>query len=127
MADREQPYDPYIPSGGAGQQGAQGQNGNVRTAALQAVRTPIILRGLQGAFATLAVLWSGCWCSCCGLAASIEHVRDMTSALRQRQHTLHTYAGRHHNGYLNRIMCRALYGPLAHSFAQPEIHILGSR
>jgi vesicle-associated membrane protein 4 len=38
MADREQPYDPYIPSGGAGQQGAQGQNGNMRTAALQAVR-----------------------------------------------------------------------------------------
>ena len=37
MADREQPYDPYIPSGGAGQ-GAQGQNGNMRTAALQAVR-----------------------------------------------------------------------------------------
>ena len=39
MADREQPYDPYIPSGGAGQQGAQGQNGNMRTAALQAVRS----------------------------------------------------------------------------------------
>jgi hypothetical protein len=37
MADREQPYDPYIPSGGAAQ-GAQGQNGNMRTAALQAVR-----------------------------------------------------------------------------------------
>ncbi|KAJ4317526.1 Vesicle membrane receptor protein (v-SNARE) [Neodidymelliopsis sp. IMI 364377] len=36
MADREQPYDPYIPSGAAGQQGAQGQNGNMRTAALQA-------------------------------------------------------------------------------------------
>jgi len=37
MADREQPYDPYIPAGGAGaQQGAQGQNGNHRTAALQA-------------------------------------------------------------------------------------------
>jgi vesicle-associated membrane protein 4 len=39
MADREQPYDPYIPAGGAGAQqgGAQGQNGNHRTAALQAV------------------------------------------------------------------------------------------
>ncbi|KAG9205272.1 SNAP receptor, synaptobrevin [Epicoccum nigrum] len=37
MADREQPYDPYIPSGGAGgQQAAGGQNGNMRTAALQA-------------------------------------------------------------------------------------------
>jgi vesicle-associated membrane protein 4 len=39
MADREQPYDPYIPSGGQG--GAApggGQNpGNQRTAALQAV------------------------------------------------------------------------------------------
>jgi len=36
MADREQPYDPYIPSGGQG--GAQGQQagGNQRTAALQA-------------------------------------------------------------------------------------------
>jgi hypothetical protein len=33
MADHEQPYDPYIPSGGA-----QSQNGNMRTAALQAVR-----------------------------------------------------------------------------------------
>ena len=37
MADREQPYDPYIPSGGqGGQQGGQ-QPGNQRTAALQAV------------------------------------------------------------------------------------------
>jgi vesicle-associated membrane protein 4 len=39
MSSREEPpYDPYIPSGGAGgQPGAgQGQNGNHRTAALQA-------------------------------------------------------------------------------------------
>ena len=37
MADREQPYDPYIPSGGA--QGGAGTQagGNQRTAALQAV------------------------------------------------------------------------------------------
>lgn len=36
MADREQPYDPYIPSGGnAG--GASANGGNTRTAALQAV------------------------------------------------------------------------------------------
>ena len=38
MADREQPYDPYIPSGG--QQGGQqtgARDGNQRTAALQAV------------------------------------------------------------------------------------------
>jgi len=35
MADREQPYDPYIPSGGA-QGGASQQSGNPRTAALQA-------------------------------------------------------------------------------------------
>ncbi|KAF2745965.1 synaptobrevin [Sporormia fimetaria CBS 119925] len=34
MADREQPYDPYIPSGGQPQGGAG--NGNHRTAALQA-------------------------------------------------------------------------------------------
>jgi hypothetical protein len=40
MADREQPYDPYIPSGGA-QNGAGAQaGGNQRTAALQAVRAP---------------------------------------------------------------------------------------
>ncbi|KAK2765033.1 SNAP receptor, synaptobrevin [Arachnomyces sp. PD_36] len=37
MADREQPYDPYIPSnsGGSGDAGAQ-NGGNQRTAALQA-------------------------------------------------------------------------------------------
>lgn len=35
MADREQPYDPYIPSNGQG--GGQQQPGNQRTAALQAV------------------------------------------------------------------------------------------
>jgi hypothetical protein len=38
MADREQPYDPYIPTAGQnGAQGAPGQGGNVRTQALQAV------------------------------------------------------------------------------------------
>ncbi|KAF2839832.1 synaptobrevin [Patellaria atrata CBS 101060] len=37
MADREQPYDPYIPAGGnPGAGGSQGTNGNHRTAALQA-------------------------------------------------------------------------------------------
>ncbi|KAI9657474.1 MAG: SNAP receptor, synaptobrevin [Bathelium mastoideum] len=37
MADREQPYDPYIPSGqNAGRSQGQGQDGNHRTAALQA-------------------------------------------------------------------------------------------
>lgn len=36
MAASEQPYDPYIPSGSAGAPAA-GQNGNQRTAALQAV------------------------------------------------------------------------------------------
>lgn len=36
MADREQPYDPYIPSGGNASQ----NNGNQRTAALQAVGSP---------------------------------------------------------------------------------------
>ncbi|KIX10335.1 uncharacterized protein Z518_01417 [Rhinocladiella mackenziei CBS 650.93] len=35
MAEREQPYDPYIPSGGQGGGGAQ-PGGNQRTAALQA-------------------------------------------------------------------------------------------
>lgn len=38
MADREAPYDPYIPSGAAAPGGSQGQHGgNQRTAALQAV------------------------------------------------------------------------------------------
>jgi len=37
MADREQPYDPYIPSGGQGGAPAQHNGGNQRTAALQAV------------------------------------------------------------------------------------------
>lgn len=36
MAAAEQPYDPYIPSGSNGAAG-NGQNGNQRTAALQAV------------------------------------------------------------------------------------------
>ncbi|KAJ9488582.1 hypothetical protein VN97_g4721 [Penicillium thymicola] len=36
MAASEQPYDPYIPSGSAGAPAATGQNGNQRTAALQA-------------------------------------------------------------------------------------------
>lgn len=39
MADREQPYDPYIPAGNGG--GSAGHNGgNQRTAALQAVGSP---------------------------------------------------------------------------------------
>ena len=38
MADREQPYDPYIPSGHtAPNGGVQHQGGDGRTAALQAV------------------------------------------------------------------------------------------
>lgn len=37
MADREQPYDPYIPAGNNGAGGSAGQDGNHRTAALQAV------------------------------------------------------------------------------------------
>ena len=39
MAGREQPYDPYIPSGSNGQQGGGGQydGGNARTAAIQSV------------------------------------------------------------------------------------------
>ncbi|PGG99425.1 hypothetical protein AJ79_08541 [Helicocarpus griseus UAMH5409] len=37
MADREQPYDPYIPSGSSQPAGHSGNGGNQRTAALQAV------------------------------------------------------------------------------------------
>ncbi len=38
MADREQPYDPYIPSGHTAPPGGAHQGGDGRTAALQAVR-----------------------------------------------------------------------------------------
>ena len=37
MADREQPYDPYIPAGGNQGGSAGAAPGNQRTAALQAV------------------------------------------------------------------------------------------
>jgi hypothetical protein len=37
MAQNEQPYDPYIPSGSAGAQASNGQNGSRRTAELQEV------------------------------------------------------------------------------------------
>ena len=40
MAGREQPYDPYIPSGSNGQQGGQYDGGNARTAAIQSVGYP---------------------------------------------------------------------------------------
>jgi vesicle-associated membrane protein 4 len=43
MADREQPYDPYIPAGGAGAQHA-GQPGAHRTAAIQSVCSPTFSR-----------------------------------------------------------------------------------
>ncbi|KAG5296987.1 synaptobrevin [Histoplasma ohiense] len=36
MADREQPYDPYIPSGSSQPVAGSGNGGNQRTAALQA-------------------------------------------------------------------------------------------
>ena len=43
MADREQPYDPYIPNGQGGSSGSGGaRDGNQRTAALQAVRTSLL-------------------------------------------------------------------------------------
>lgn len=44
MSNHEQPYDPYIPAGGTGGQQGQGQNGNHRTAALQAVCVPVFFR-----------------------------------------------------------------------------------
>ncbi|RMZ71030.1 Synaptobrevin [Pyrenophora seminiperda CCB06] len=63
MSSREEPpYDPYIPSGGAGgQQGAgQGQNGNHRTAALQAVRRFHLFPPSQSAAAVVACLQRSC-------------------------------------------------------------------
>lgn len=41
MADREQPYDPYIPSGGHAAGSTTAPGGNQRTAQLQAVRTSL--------------------------------------------------------------------------------------
>ena len=55
MADREQPYDPYIPSGqngGRSQGQGQGQDGNHRTAALQAVSCFLLFRDRCRASAT---------------------------------------------------------------------------
>lgn len=54
MADREPPYDPYIPSGGAAAPGGSAApSGNQRTAALQAVSIasapPIPRRTYKGA------------------------------------------------------------------------------
>lgn len=47
MADREQPYDPYIPSGNSNAGGSNAQGGNTRTAALQAVRLlPVLIHQL---------------------------------------------------------------------------------
>lgn len=54
MADREPPYDPYIPAGGAGAPGGSAApSGNQRTAALQAVSiasAPTVSYDLQGYF-----------------------------------------------------------------------------
>ena len=48
MAGREQPYDPYIPSGSSGQGGnAQYEGGNTRTAAIQSVGGFISLPSLK--------------------------------------------------------------------------------
>jgi hypothetical protein len=64
MADREQPYDPYIPT--AGQPGAagQGQNGNHRTAALQAV-CPAHFHRPSSAASSLADLQRQTACTLC--------------------------------------------------------------
>lgn len=66
MAGREQPYDPYIPSGGSGHGGSAGYEGsNTRTAAIQSVCAYVFWNcdgsccaigqaGLRGADSTLA-------------------------------------------------------------------------
>ena len=47
MADREQPYDPYIPSGQSAPAGSNAQHGgNQRTAALQAVSRNFFVFGV---------------------------------------------------------------------------------
>ena len=53
MADREPPYDPYIPSGGQG-----GSAGNQRTAALQAVGIPL-RKGIIMSNTPLCLFWLG--------------------------------------------------------------------
>lgn len=60
MVQNEAPYDPYIPSGSNGAQG-NGQNGNQRTAALQAVScTPRSLDPWRYPFhQTIAFTWPG--------------------------------------------------------------------
>ena len=61
MAGREQPYDPYIPSGGSGQGGSAGyEGGNTRTAAIQSVRSYILLQWDRVCSATDWRPWSGC-------------------------------------------------------------------
>lgn len=58
MADREQPYDPYIPSGGAQPQaGGAGQNGNHRTAALQAVGQELSLAPKLSRSTQVQLVW----------------------------------------------------------------------
>ncbi len=55
MAGREQPYDPYIPSGSSGQGGnSQYEGGNTRTAAIQSVRANICISNGYPVFGVLA-------------------------------------------------------------------------
>jgi hypothetical protein len=78
MADREQPYDPYIPSGGAAPGGAAGNGGNQRTAALQAVRhpeTPAVLAWV------MSVDWRRWRSKICHLTLSSHGSRPVGSAL----------------------------------------------
>ena len=61
MANREQPYDPYIPAGGAPQGGNTAQDGgNQRTAALQAVggALPSILSRMAQSWLAEYFLWA---------------------------------------------------------------------
>ncbi|USP81052.1 uncharacterized protein yc1106_08326 [Curvularia clavata] len=77
MANRDDaPYDPYIPSGGERQQG-QGQNGNHRTAALQA---QLGLSALSGG--VLAALRTSGSHGCNSLAANSQEIDSTVGIMR---------------------------------------------
>ena len=64
MAGREQPYDPYIPSGGSGQGGSAGYDGgNTRTAAIQSVRAYMLCCCDESGYAMGWLLRSKCLAS----------------------------------------------------------------
>lgn len=85
MAEREQPYDPYIPSGGQG--GAQPAGGNQRTAALQAVRA--IQKSIQSGCDGMSLVFTGGYCILLLEVSQVKFLCEISSrtfaAPRKRQ------------------------------------------